>query len=325
MTQQIGDFYSACMDEGAVESRGVAAIQPELDAIAQIKSAKELTPLVARLQLIYFRYSYNSSLLFFARRDPSVLNNLGLVLRLLGNIDEALALFDEALGLFRERGDKQRTARALVNLGVTHLDQDHDEQGLRCLGEALALQREVGDKRGIANSLYNLGCHHKERGNLSEALSLLEESQALYCEQGDKRGIASVLFSRGTVALEQGDNQEARRLLVEGLERYREIGAQNEVAHSLQALGETAAALGHLRVGVILSAAAHALFAALSAAIPETLRPHFERARQHMREALGDEMFAAAWAEGEQMATEQVLSLVRSLDAYGEPATQAVH
>jgi putative endopeptidase len=47
-------------------------IQPELDAIAQIKSAKDLTPLVARLQLIYYRYSYNSSLLFSAgsTQDP---------------------------------------------------------------------------------------------------------------------------------------------------------------------------------------------------------------------------------------------------------------
>ena len=47
-------------------------IQPELDAIAQIKSAKELTPLVARLQLIYDRYSYNSSILFSAgsTQDP---------------------------------------------------------------------------------------------------------------------------------------------------------------------------------------------------------------------------------------------------------------
>jgi endothelin-converting enzyme/putative endopeptidase len=72
VTQQIGDFYAACMDDAAVEKRGLAAIQPELDAVAQIKSAKELTPLVARLQLIYFRYSYNSSMLFSAgsTQDP---------------------------------------------------------------------------------------------------------------------------------------------------------------------------------------------------------------------------------------------------------------
>ncbi|MGA7078026.1 MAG: M13 family metallopeptidase [Terriglobales bacterium] len=72
VTQQIGDFYAACMDETAVEKRGLGAIEPELDAIAQLKSTKELTPLVARLQLIYYRYSYTSSLLFSANsmQDP---------------------------------------------------------------------------------------------------------------------------------------------------------------------------------------------------------------------------------------------------------------
>jgi endothelin-converting enzyme/putative endopeptidase len=72
VTRQIGDFYAACMDDATVEELGFSPIQPELDAIAQIKSAKDLTPLVARLQLIYYRYSYNSSLLFSAgsTQDP---------------------------------------------------------------------------------------------------------------------------------------------------------------------------------------------------------------------------------------------------------------
>src|SRR5690242_15275504 len=33
VTQKIGDFYASCMDESAAEKRGVAAIQPQLDAI----------------------------------------------------------------------------------------------------------------------------------------------------------------------------------------------------------------------------------------------------------------------------------------------------
>jgi putative endopeptidase len=72
VTQKIGDFYAACMDESAVEKRGLAAIQPELDGIASIKSAKELMPVVARLQLTYFRYSFSDSMLFVARstQDP---------------------------------------------------------------------------------------------------------------------------------------------------------------------------------------------------------------------------------------------------------------
>lgn len=72
VTQKIGDFYAACMDEATVEKRGVAGIQPELDAIAGIRSTKELTPVLARLQLTYAGYSYTSSLLFSARssQDP---------------------------------------------------------------------------------------------------------------------------------------------------------------------------------------------------------------------------------------------------------------
>src|SRR5205814_5739499 len=72
VTQKIGDFYTACMDEAAVEKRGLSPIQSELDAIAHIKSTKDLTPLLARLQLTYARYGYSSSLFFAAgsSQDP---------------------------------------------------------------------------------------------------------------------------------------------------------------------------------------------------------------------------------------------------------------
>src|SRR5215472_1092528 len=52
VTQKIGDFYAACMDETAVEKRGITPLQPDLDAIDKLKSAHDLAPLVARLQLV---------------------------------------------------------------------------------------------------------------------------------------------------------------------------------------------------------------------------------------------------------------------------------
>jgi putative endopeptidase len=55
VTQQIGGFYGACMDEGAVEKRGAAAIQPQLDAIGNLKSVHELASLIARLTLPFGR------------------------------------------------------------------------------------------------------------------------------------------------------------------------------------------------------------------------------------------------------------------------------
>ena len=62
--QKTGDFYAACMNEPAVEKSGLTPIQPKLDAIAQVKSVKDLTPLVASLQFSFFRYSYSSPMLF---------------------------------------------------------------------------------------------------------------------------------------------------------------------------------------------------------------------------------------------------------------------
>src|SRR5580698_3855064 len=41
-TRKIGDFYSTFMDEGAIESKGIAPLKPELDAIAAIKDRRAL-------------------------------------------------------------------------------------------------------------------------------------------------------------------------------------------------------------------------------------------------------------------------------------------
>jgi putative endopeptidase len=55
VTQKIGDFYAACIDQSAIETRGIAAIQPQLEAIAGLKSVRDLAPVIARLQLHFSR------------------------------------------------------------------------------------------------------------------------------------------------------------------------------------------------------------------------------------------------------------------------------
>jgi endothelin-converting enzyme/putative endopeptidase len=47
--RQIGDYYTSCMDEAAIEAKGLAPLQEDLDAIARLKSKAELPALVARL------------------------------------------------------------------------------------------------------------------------------------------------------------------------------------------------------------------------------------------------------------------------------------
>ncbi|HXI32411.1 MAG TPA: M13 family metallopeptidase, partial [Vicinamibacterales bacterium] len=48
-TKKIGDYYASCMDEPRIDARGAAALQPMLDKIAALSSARDLPPLVAEL------------------------------------------------------------------------------------------------------------------------------------------------------------------------------------------------------------------------------------------------------------------------------------
>lgn len=48
VTQKVGDFYGSCLNEAAVNRRGLAAIKPQLDSIAALKTTRDLAPVVGR-------------------------------------------------------------------------------------------------------------------------------------------------------------------------------------------------------------------------------------------------------------------------------------
>jgi endothelin-converting enzyme/putative endopeptidase len=60
LDQKIGDFYAACMDEGAINARGAAPLKPDLDRIAALSSKAALPDVVASLYrtgtLPFFRF-----------------------------------------------------------------------------------------------------------------------------------------------------------------------------------------------------------------------------------------------------------------------------
>jgi len=49
--QKIGDYFASCMDEEAIEHKGIKPLAPRLAEVAHLRSKKELAPLLARLHL----------------------------------------------------------------------------------------------------------------------------------------------------------------------------------------------------------------------------------------------------------------------------------
>src|SRR5580693_4748404 len=50
--QKIGDLYGSCMDEKAVDAKGIAALTPELDRIEAVKDKQALIDEIARIHMI---------------------------------------------------------------------------------------------------------------------------------------------------------------------------------------------------------------------------------------------------------------------------------
>ncbi len=66
VTQKIGDYYAACMDEAAVEKVGAKPLQSELDQIQGLTSAREIAPLLAGMHLAGDSTMFRSG----AQQDP---------------------------------------------------------------------------------------------------------------------------------------------------------------------------------------------------------------------------------------------------------------
>jgi putative endopeptidase len=50
--RRMGDLYASCMDTAAIDARGIAPLQPDLDAIAAIGSARDLNATLVSFQLV---------------------------------------------------------------------------------------------------------------------------------------------------------------------------------------------------------------------------------------------------------------------------------
>jgi len=76
--QKIGDFYGACMDEKAVDSKGIGALEAELDHLQTVKDKQQLIDEIARAHMI----GASSLFAFYSQSD-------------LHNADQVIAYIDQ--------------------------------------------------------------------------------------------------------------------------------------------------------------------------------------------------------------------------------------
>jgi tetratricopeptide (TPR) repeat protein len=239
----------------------------------------------------------------------SVLAGIGWLSQLQGDYARAQVALDELLALQQRRGDRRGIARVLILLGSVSAEQGAYERARAQLEESLAHWRALGEAGfEYAALLNNLGLVTLKQGDHARAGALFEESLALHRAAGSEAGAIHPLLGLGRVALGQGDPGRARGLFAEGLALARASGDTRALLHALEVVAALAATQGQAGRAARLTGAAATLSAA--AAIPPGPSGLLGDERQLVaaRARLGEEAWAAAWAEGRAMTPEQAVA-----------------
>jgi hypothetical protein len=113
----------------------------------------------------------------------------------------------------------------------------------------------------------------------------------------------------------QGDIVTARRLCIESLALWREIGHPVMMSFCLENLAAMVVVQGQLILGVHVWGAVEMMREVLGIPpTPPAMRLFYEQAMATARAQLGQEAFAAAWAEGRATPLDQVISNVLKMD-----------
>ena len=235
------------------------------------------------------------------------IHNLGAVAREQGDYAAARSLLEESLAVGRDLGDKRNIALSLNSLGSVAREHADYAAARALFEESLAIKRELGDKRSMAITLNNLANVACEQGDYALARALHEESLAIKRELGDRVGIAISLHNLGNVAAAEGNHAQARSLHGESLMIGRELGDRLGIASCLEGLVEVAGAYQDPERAARLFGAAEALREAIGAPLTPVARADHARNVAATRARLGDEVFAAAWAEGRAMPLEEAI------------------
>jgi non-specific serine/threonine protein kinase len=230
----------------------------------------------------------------------------------------AMGLFEAAHTLHISQGNAASATWMLNYQGLIAIHLGEYERATMLLGQVLPAHREQGDMHGVAWALSYLGWIYQLQGDNARAAALHGESLAAFQELGDKLGIGYELGNLGNVARDLGDYELAKSWYRESLLVRRALLDKLGVALSFEGLGLVATAEGEPARAARLLSAAHCLREAIGTPLDLLDRTAHERVVADVRIALGEKLFAAAWAEGRALPLEAVISVALEKAPYPE-------
>jgi non-specific serine/threonine protein kinase len=233
-----------------------------------------------------------------------------------GAHEEALRWLEPSLALWRQLGDRRGLATALMYLAQAAWALGDRARAGPLLEESVELVRraEAGTPHNAILATHaeppfqSLARLAEEQGDLDRAAQLLDETLTFSRARGASHGVANVLRTMAMHACRRGDVERATALLDESLRLFHGLADVPCSWNQLVLVAHVATKAGHHTRAARLLGAADVQQRASGMVPLNIARAVHDETIAAARSGLGEDAYAAAWAEGRAMTLEQAVA-----------------
>jgi predicted ATPase/DNA-binding SARP family transcriptional activator len=278
-----------------------------------------------------------------------------------GKMEQARALFEESQKAFSDLHNASMEGIIFIKLSDIDKFEGKYAQATNHVKEALSIGHRQGEINVIHGGLLILGCLAMHQGNIQAATERFEECLSYFRKKDHKAYISDTLYNLGLLAWIRGELEQAYWLYTEAMNTSKDLNTW-EGAPVLIGLGRVCLARGETRQAIeyfkqalgIPNPSVNTLNISLDGmAILEAARGQYESAARllgasnlyftkyhytlylrHLQEreafiaslraAMGEQVYAAAFAEGQAMTQEQAVQAAKDAIKYNDDPSSAV-
>jgi predicted ATPase/serine/threonine protein kinase len=241
-------------------------------------------------------------------RSAKPLMNLGNVYRSKGEHDRAAASFRDSLTYVAE-SDRQMIAAIQTNLASVHLVQERYDEAIESFQIAIRLHRENADRVHESTAVMNMGLVYYMQKKFQLARTTFEECLRIADEVGDKNIGPTAQSNLGIALNALGDHAGAARQFGSALRTVQETGNVEVMVSALEGFGQIAFVRGDHPRSIRIAAAAETMRSTLGAPRVPSDQRDFELERKNYAAQIGEAIYAQHWDEGIAMTQEQAIAL----------------
>jgi predicted ATPase len=225
-----------------------------------------------------------------------------------GDSEVVIDAAGEALSSFRERGDVPNTIDCLNALGAATMRNGDLPTARRYFEEVEQLALASHDAFRLEAAVGNLGNIALYEGDYERAQLLFQRSLELARELNLQEAIAHALLNSGLAALQLADYGRAEALFREALEVAADIDSLATVVYGCEGLGAALALEAKSEHAVELLAGARRIGDSMGLELEPFEQRMHDRAIELARSDLTEAEFDAAWAAGQEMTKDELIS-----------------